>query len=88
MRNWLIIDPDGDATGREWRTAPLWGTRLIAEFLDGTSFFLHDGRATTLESAIRAHGGEATECKGSVFQFIRYRSTGCYRLSQVTLILI
>ncbi len=55
--------PDGDASGREWRTAPLWGTRLIAEFLGGTPFFLHDGRATTLEGAIRAHGGEAQNAK-------------------------
>ena len=55
--------PDGDASGREWRTAPLWGTRLIAKFLDGTPFFLHDGRATTLEGAIRAHGGEAQNAK-------------------------
>ncbi len=59
--------PDGDATGREWRTAPLWGTRLIAEFLDGTQFFLHDGRATTLEGAIRAHGGEAQNAKEAFF---------------------
>lgn len=51
--------PDGDATGSEWRTAPLWGTRLVAEFLGGKAFFLHDGRATTLDQAIRAHGGEA-----------------------------
>lgn len=51
--------PDGDATGSEWRTAPLWGTRLVEEFLGGTPFFLHDGRATTLDQAIRLHGGEA-----------------------------
>ena len=59
--------PDGDATGREWRTAPLWGTRLVAEFLGGTPFFLHDGRATTLEGAIRAHGGEAQNAKEAFF---------------------
>ena len=59
--------PDGDATGTEWRTAPLWGTRLVAEFLGGTPFFLHDGRATTLESAIRAHGGEAQNAKEAFF---------------------
>ena len=59
--------PDGSATGREWRTAPLWGTRLVAEFLGGTPFFLHDGRATTLEGAIRAHGGEAQETKEAFF---------------------
>lgn len=51
--------PDGDATGSEWRTAPLWGTRLVEEFLGGRAFFLHDGRATTLDQAIRLHGGEA-----------------------------
>ena len=59
--------PDGAATGREWRTAPLWGTRLVAEFLGGTPFFLHDGRATTLEGAIRAHGGEAQKTKEAFF---------------------
>ncbi len=59
--------PDGDATGTEWRTPPLWGTRLVAEFLGGTPFFLHDGRATTLEGAIRAHGGEAQNAKEAFF---------------------
>ena len=59
--------PDGSATGREWRTAPLWGTRLVAEFLGGPPFFLHDGRATTLEGAIRAHSGEAQETKEAFF---------------------
>lgn len=59
--------PDGIANGREWRTAPLWGTRLTAHFLGGTPFFLHDGRATTLEGAIRAHGGEAQETKEAFF---------------------
>ena len=51
------------ANGKEWRTPPLWGTRLVAEVLGGTPFFLHDGRATTLEGAIRAHGGEAQQSK-------------------------
>ncbi len=59
--------PDGSAAGREWRTAPLWGTRLVAEFLGGTPFYLHDGRATTLEGAIRAHGGEAQNAKEAFF---------------------
>ena len=59
--------PDGSANGREWRTAPLWGTRLVADFLGGTAFFLHDGRATTLEGAIRAHGGEAQATKEAFF---------------------
>jgi CxxC motif-containing protein (DUF1111 family) len=42
----------GAASGREWRTAPLWG-------LGDQSRFLHDGRATTVEAAIRLHGGQA-----------------------------
>lgn len=50
---------DGDANGREWRTAPLWGLRLVKQFLDGQAYYLHDGRARTLDEAIRLHGGEA-----------------------------
>lgn len=51
--------PDGSANGREWRTAPLWGLRLMREFLNGDAFLLHDGRAPTIEEAILLHGGEA-----------------------------
>jgi len=42
----------GQATGREMRTAPLWGLRLITTFL-------HDGRAHSIEDAILAHDGQA-----------------------------
>lgn len=41
----------GVATPEEFRTEPLMGLRLSTRFL-------HDGRATTLEQAIEAHGGE------------------------------
>jgi len=41
----------GRATGREMRTAPLWGLRLFTTFL-------HDGRAHTIEDAILAHDGQ------------------------------
>ncbi|HWO88373.1 MAG TPA: di-heme oxidoredictase family protein, partial [Gemmatimonadales bacterium] len=51
--------PDRGANGREWRTAPLWGLRLVRQFLNGDAFYLHDGRARTLEEAILLHGGEA-----------------------------
>jgi CxxC motif-containing protein (DUF1111 family) len=51
--------PDGQADGREWRTAPLWGLRIMREFLRGHAFLLHDGRARTVAEAIDAHGGEA-----------------------------
>ena len=51
--------PDGLATGREWRTAPLWGLRLMRQFLNGQTLLLHDGRARSVEEAILLHGGEA-----------------------------
>jgi CxxC motif-containing protein (DUF1111 family) len=51
--------PDGEASGREWRTAPLWGLRLMEEFLAGQAFLMHDGRARSVEEAILLHGGEA-----------------------------
>lgn len=51
--------PDGSASGREWRTAPLWGLRVVRDFLAGDAFFLHDGRARTVEEAVLYHGGEA-----------------------------
>lgn len=51
--------PDGDATGREWRTAPLWGLRLVPDFLGGQAFYMHDGQSTTLHDAIVRHGGES-----------------------------
>lgn len=44
--------PMGEATGREWRTTPLWG-------LTAKRNWLHDGRATSLDQAVRLHGGEA-----------------------------
>lgn len=47
---------EGDATGSEWRTPPLWGVSRTAPYL-------HDGRAATLDEAIRLHGGEATEAR-------------------------
>lgn len=50
--------PDAGATGREWRTTPLWGLRLMRDFLNGDAFLLHDGRARTIEEAILLHGGE------------------------------
>lgn len=45
-------DPSGTPQPDEWRTAPLWG---VAD----SGPYLHDGRAKTLEEAIRLHGGQA-----------------------------
>lgn len=42
----------GEATGAEWRTTPLVGTRLRERYL-------HDGRAGRLRDAVLEHGGEA-----------------------------
>jgi CxxC motif-containing protein (DUF1111 family) len=55
--------PDGGADGYEWRTAPLWGLRIAREFLNGELFLLHDGRARTVDDAIRLHGGEAAAAR-------------------------
>jgi CxxC motif-containing protein (DUF1111 family) len=46
----------GEAEGNEFRTEPLWGVAA-------TGPYLHDGRADTLDEAIRQHGGEATRAR-------------------------
>jgi CxxC motif-containing protein (DUF1111 family) len=51
----------GQASGSEFRTAPLWGIRF-------RPVLLHDGRASTIDEAIRLHGGEASNTIG------RYRT--------------
>lgn len=60
--------PDFLATGREWRTPPLWGIGLI-ETVNNHTEFLHDGRARNLTEAILWHGGEAENSKQ---QFMDY----------------
>lgn len=49
---------EGRATTSEWRTPPLWGIGIQQNFQGGAAFYLHDGRAATLEEAIELHGGE------------------------------
>lgn len=46
----------GEATGRDMRTAPLWGLRLLTTFL-------HDGRAHTIGDAILAHDGQGARAR-------------------------
>lgn len=48
----------GAATGSEWRTMPLWRTVERQRFL-------HDGRATTVRSAIDEHGGQAAAARAA-----------------------
>jgi CxxC motif-containing protein (DUF1111 family) len=52
----------GIASGREWRTQPLWGIGLT-KIVSGHTFFLHDGRARNLGEAILWHDGEAKNAR-------------------------
>lgn len=56
--------PDFEASGREWRTPPLWGIGLI-QTVNRHNRLLHDGRARSIEEAILWHGGEATASRNS-----------------------
>jgi Di-haem oxidoreductase, putative peroxidase len=50
---------DETGTGASvWLTRPLWG-------VGSTAPYLHDGRATTLDGAIRAHGGEGEAARNA-----------------------
>lgn len=53
------------ATGREWRTPPLWGLGLTAA-VNGHTQMLHDGRARNALEAILWHGGEAQAAQRQV----------------------
>lgn len=44
----------GEARGRDWRTAPLWG-------LGQRIYLMHDGRTSDLIQAIREHGNPGSE---------------------------
>ena len=57
--------PDFKATGREWRTPPLWGIGLV-QTVNGHSRFLHDGRARSLMEAVLWHGGEGERSRRAV----------------------
>jgi CxxC motif-containing protein (DUF1111 family) len=69
---------EGQATGSEWRTAPLWGLGLAKCVLGSTGSeeplpaagcsnpveaYLHDGRARTIDEAILWHDGEGLAAK-------------------------
>jgi CxxC motif-containing protein (DUF1111 family) len=55
--------PEGEATGTEWRTTPLWGLGIVENLLGGTPYYLHDGRTSSLTEVISLHGGEAEAAK-------------------------
>lgn len=50
---------EGEASGVEWRTTPLWGLGILETVLGGKPFFLHDGRTSDLREVINFHKGEA-----------------------------
>lgn len=53
---------EGNASGAEWRTPPLWNIGQTADVSGGESY-LHDGRARNLDEAILWHGGEGESSK-------------------------
>lgn len=54
----------GTADVRDMKTAPLWGLRASAPYL-------HDGRAATVDEAIKAHDGEAKASKDRYLKLTR-----------------
>lgn len=56
--------PEGEASGSEWRTPPLWGIGT-AKRVSGHTTLLHDGRARDVREAIHWHGGEAAESRAA-----------------------
>ncbi len=59
--------PDFAATGRQWRTPPLWGLGLVQTVSPGAGY-LHDGRARTPAEAILWHGGEGQAARDAFRQ--------------------
>lgn len=57
-----LADPavEGVAMPAEWRTAPLVG---LSSGAPGSRRYLHDGRAASVDEAIRWHGGEAERAR-------------------------
>jgi CxxC motif-containing protein (DUF1111 family) len=60
--------PDFLATGKEWRTTPLWGVGMLSKTNGGSAYYLHDGRARSIEEAILWHDGEAERSKQQFMQ--------------------
>lgn len=55
---WELADgiPQEGARGGEWRSPPLWG-------IGNRRFFLHDGRAKSIDEAVRLHAGQGKGAK-------------------------
>lgn len=64
--------PEFMATGKQWKTAPLWG---LGHRVRTQRFFLHDARAATLKEAILWHGGEAKAAQQGFKQLNKQQRT-------------
>lgn len=62
--------PDYLATGRQWRTAPLWALGL-QQVVNGHTELLHDGRARGFAEAILWHGGQAAPAREAFMSLSR-----------------
>ncbi|MEK8025360.1 di-heme oxidoredictase family protein [Pseudaquabacterium rugosum] len=62
--------PDFRASGRQWKTPPLWGIGLMRD-VNGHQRLLHDGRANGVLEAILWHGGEAEGAREHVKRLSR-----------------
>jgi CxxC motif-containing protein (DUF1111 family) len=58
----------GEASGREFRTTPLWG---VGQRL----FLLHDGRTSDISKAVLAHASAGSEANEPVRKFLRLSDT-------------
>lgn len=61
-----------EASGSEWRTAPLWGLGLLP-VVNGHMHLLHDGRARDVTEAILWHGSEEGAVSTSIFRHFSKR---------------
>ena len=62
--------PDFQASGRQWKTPPLWGIGLVHD-VNGHRRLLHDGRADGVLEAVLWHGGEAEGARQQVLKMDR-----------------
>ena len=59
--------PDFLASGRQWKTPPLWGVGLFRD-VNGHQRLMHDGRANGVLEAVLWHGGEAQPARERVLK--------------------
>jgi CxxC motif-containing protein (DUF1111 family) len=67
------------ASGREWRTTPLWGLGFSSTISSVRPTYLHDGRAKTIAEAIIWHGGEGRRAQEA---FLRLKKSEREQLLQ------